>query len=62
VNFDYEYVEAFEDLRAHIRSCEGRHAQQAIYSTYHGSLTQICFGCLKVRSNLVLENGAAVRR
>ena len=33
-------------------TCEGRHIQQAIYSTFHDALTQICFGCKRVRSNI----------
>ena len=41
-----------EDLRKLIQDCEGRHTQQAIYSTFHDALTQICFGCKKVRSTI----------
>ena len=50
--FEYEYVEKQEDVRKHIKNCEGKHTQQAIYSTFHDALTQICFGCLKVRSTI----------
>ena len=50
--FTYEYLEKQEDVRAHIQKCEGKHTQQAIYSTFHNALTQICFGCRKVRSTL----------
>lgn len=50
--FEYEYVEKQEDVRKHIQECEARHTQQAIYSTYHDALTQVCFGCLKIRSSL----------
>lgn len=50
---EYEYLEKMEDVRSHIQGCEGRHTQQAIYSTFHDALTQICFGCKKVRSTLV---------
>lgn len=60
--FEYEYVESFEELHKVIGQCEGRHAQQAIFSTYHGSLTQICFGCRRIRSNLLDGGGQAVRR
>lgn len=49
---DYEYVERQEDVRKHIQACEGRHTQQAIYSTFHDALTQICFGCMKCRSTI----------
>jgi len=50
--FEYEYVPLQEGVRKHIQDCEGRHTQQAIYSTFHDALTQVCFGCLKVRSSL----------
>lgn len=59
--FDYEYVESFDAIRAQVKECEGPHPQQVIFSTYHGALTQICFGCRKVRSNLYTEGGAAMR-
>jgi hypothetical protein len=36
----------------HIGRCEGKHIQQVIYSTYHKALTQICFGCMKIRTSL----------
>lgn len=48
----YEYIEKQEDVRRHIQECEGRHTQQAIYSTFHDALTQVCFGCKKVRSTI----------
>ena len=50
--FTYEFIEKQEDVRKHIQECEGMHTQQAIYSTFHDALTQICFGCLKVRSTI----------
>jgi len=50
--FEYEYVEKQENVRRHIQLCEGRHTQQAIYSTFHDALTQVCFGCKKIRSSL----------
>lgn len=52
MNLEYEYIETVEDVRRHIQECEGRHTQQAIYSTFHDALTQVCFGCMKVRSTL----------
>jgi len=52
MKFDYEYLETQEEVRQHIQSCESRHTQQAIYSTFHDALTQICFGCQKVRSTI----------
>jgi len=54
MKFLYEYLEKMEDVRKHIQECEGKHTQQVAYSTFHDSLTQICFGCEKVRSNLMM--------
>lgn len=51
-DFKYEYIERMEDVRKHIQECEGRHTQQAIYSTFHDALTQVCFGCQKIRSTI----------
>ena len=39
-------------IRAIIQECEGNHKQQVVYSTYHDALTQICYGCKMVRSNV----------
>lgn len=50
--FTYEYIERQEDVRKHIKDCEGKHTQQAIYSTFHDALTQVCFGCKKIRSTI----------
>jgi len=52
--FDYEYYANQEEVRKHIQKCEGKHIQQAIYSTFHNALTQVCFGCKKIRSNIKL--------
>lgn len=54
MKFSYEYYETQEEVRKHIQDCEGRHIQQVAYSTFHDGLTQICFGCGKIRSNLYL--------
>ena len=40
------------NVEHHIEYCEGRHIQQVVYSAYHNALTQICFGCNKVRTSL----------
>lgn len=55
MTFQYEYVERQEDVRKHIQECEGNHTQQAIYSTFHDALTQVCFGCRKIRSTIRRE-------
>lgn len=54
--FEYEYIPEQEDVRKHIQECEGVHTQQAIYSTFHDALTQICYGCLKVRTTIYKAN------
>lgn len=50
---DYEYCGSTQDVEKHIKQCEGRHFQQVAYSTFHTSLTQVCFVCKKVRSNIL---------
>lgn len=52
MNLNYEYIPLKEELMAQIDECEGVHTQQAIYSTFHSALTQVCFGCQKVRSTI----------
>ena len=54
MQFKYEYVDKMEDVRRHIQECEGKHTQQVAYSTFHDCLTQICYGCKKIRTNLYL--------
>ena len=51
--FHLECFSDVEEIRNHIRQCEGRHAQQAVYSTFHDVLTQVCFGCRVIRTNLL---------
>ena len=50
--FEFEHLDTMEEVREHIQECEGRHTQQVAYSTFHDVLTQICYGCRKIRSNL----------
>ena len=52
IKFEYEHIESQEKVREHIQNCEGRHTQQVVYSTFHDALTQICFGCRVIRTNL----------
>lgn len=52
MKLEYEYLPTMEEVRNQIRQCEGKHTQQAIYSTYHDALTQVCFGCMKIRSTI----------
>jgi hypothetical protein len=50
ITFEYEYYETPEEVRMQIQECEGKHTQQVCYSTFHDALTQICFGCKKIRT------------
>jgi hypothetical protein len=52
ISFSYEHLKTQEEVRKHIQECESRHTQQAIYSTFHDALTQVCFGCRVIRSSL----------
>jgi uncharacterized protein (UPF0335 family) len=56
MKLEYEYCESQEQVRKHIQECEGKHTQQAIYSTFHDALTQICYGCKKVRTTIKLRS------
>jgi len=49
------YVEKFstiEEVIEKIQVCEGKHIQQISYSSYHNSLTQLCFDCGAIRTNM----------
>lgn len=50
--FHFELQPSYDAVRAHIRNCEGRHVQQAIFSTFMDTLTQICFTCQRIRSTI----------
>jgi hypothetical protein len=52
MNCKFEYIEDMQKLREQIQRCEGRHRQQVCYSTFHDALTQVCYGCKKIRSNI----------
>ena len=52
MTFEYQYLPTIEDVHKEIINCEGRHSQTVSFSTFHNALTQVCFGCKKVRSNL----------
>lgn len=52
MTLEYIYIPEQEEVRKQIAECEGRHTQQAVYSTFHGALTQICYGCKVIRSSI----------
>lgn len=55
INFTYEHIGNYPNMRAWIEACEGKHVQQVSYSTYHKAITQVCFGCRKVRSMIKIK-------
>jgi hypothetical protein len=52
IYFEYQHLSTIEDVHQAIKKCEGVHSQQTAFSTFHDALTQICFGCKLIRSNL----------
>ncbi len=54
IKFDYELCTQ-DGIRDHIRSCEGNHVQQAVYSTFMDTLTQICYTERKIRGSVGWE-------
>lgn len=56
VLFEYEIL-SDEEIRNHIRNCEGKHVQQVAFSTYMDCITQICYTEQKIRSGITW-NGA----
>jgi hypothetical protein len=55
MRLDVEVFDTQRQVRDFIQRCEGQHTQQVAYSTFHDSLTQICFGCQKVRTNMKVK-------
>lgn len=41
MTLEYEWVKTIDELVKQIAECEGRHTQQAIFSTFHGALTTV---------------------
>lgn len=52
MTLQFEHFKSQEEVRERIQECESRHMQQCAYSTFHDALTQICYVCKKVRSNI----------
>lgn len=55
--FEYEYYKTQEEIREHVQECQGKHVQQVAYSTFYDAITQICFGCIKIRSSIFVVGG-----
>lgn len=56
MKFDIKYfknLDGMDIVKARSNNCqEKEHTQQVAYSTYHNALTQICFTCKKIYTNL----------
>lgn len=52
MKLEFEHLATQEQVRLQIQQCEGKHKQQVVYSSYHDALTQICYGCKMIRSNI----------
>jgi len=52
MKFDVYFFDSFDEVKENIKMCEGKHIQQISYSSYHNALTQICFTCKMIRTNL----------
>lgn len=51
-SFDIDFCEDDKTVKLYIKLCEGKHVQQISYSSYHDSLTQVCFGCKRIRTSI----------
>jgi len=50
-------LKKISDVRHNIKICQKKgHIQQVAYSTYHDCLTQICFTCKDISTNLKEED------
>jgi len=56
MKFECEFLLLDSLVKGAIKECEGKHVQQIAYSSYHDALTQICFGCRKIRTSLKEED------
>lgn len=54
-DFKLELFNNINDVSEKIKQCEGNHIQQCSYSSYHNSLTQVCFDCKKIRTNIEIS-------
>ena len=56
MKLDINFYTFNDSIEENIKKCEGKHIQQVLFSTYHHALTQICFGCKKIRTTLKKED------
>lgn len=52
--FSLNRFKKFSDIKYNIRECEKNyHRQQVAYSSHENCLTQVCFSCKIIRTNLI---------
>jgi hypothetical protein len=57
--FTVVYIDDTLFLEEKISECQNKHVQQVAYSTYHKALTQLCFGCQKIRTTMPMTSESA---
>ena len=60
MTFEHELM-SDEEIRDHIRNCEGKHVQQVAFSTYMDCVTQICFTEQKIRSGITWQGTTSTK-
>lgn len=57
MKFKLIHNEDLGDVQMEITKCQNKkHIQQVAYSTYHSCLTQICFTCLKITTDMSISD------
>ena len=57
MKFELTQYGDLKDVEMEITKCNNKeHVQQVVYSVHHSCLTQICFNCLKIRTNMGLND------
>ena len=50
------WIKNISNMQSMINDCQSQsHVQQVVFSTYHNCLTQICFTCECVRTNMSIK-------
>lgn len=57
--FEYVRLGSRDEVALAIAGCEGRHVQQAVYSTFMGALTQVCFTERVIRGMIEWEGNCS---
>ena len=55
--FELDGFDSLEVVRRFVTNCQNEnHVQQVAFSTYHDTLTQVCFDCRKIRTNMEVDS------